>query len=181
MEKLAAVLQEEGFSMDPVFEKGKDYLLFDATARVLILRFVSALSLICPAFLSILVLRMTKESMINDLGSIAAGRILQAGLILLSCVYFFLMLWFSGKYVLKIIRTGDGSLQLAVWRMLLPDKIYVLDKTDFSEPVSLRGRTFMVQGSYYSTRVHNKRLIIDRQGKFPMGEDTVLEAMGTDL
>lgn len=180
MQRLSRALREENFVFGSSLRDGKEYLLFDTTERVPVLRFVSLLALACPVFLSFLVLRMTEESMISDLGSVAAGRMLQAGLIILSSVYLVVMLWLSGKYVLKMIRLGDGSIQIITWRILFTDKKLIFNKTDFSPAIYSRGKVILVRAPYYVTKAGNRKLIIDEQGDFPLGEDTALEAIGSE-
>lgn len=183
MQKLSATLRKANFSFDPVMEEGKEYLLFDASPRLMLLRFVALLSILCPAGVIYLVSRMTTESMISEAGSVTGGRWLQAGLLLLSCIFLVPMLWLSGKYVRTIIRKNDGAVEIIAWRLLLPDRKHIFYQTDFEQPpVYHEGRTAIplrpvVHAPYHVIRPRGKKMIIDGQGKFPMGEDRALEAV----
>ncbi len=169
---------------DPMQQHGAGHLLFNAVSRLFLIRFVMAVSLAFPVLVAFLVLRMPRGQMILDFGSVAAGNLFQAGMIAFSGIFIYVMLWFSGKYVLRIVLQNGDTILITTWRIWLPDKTYSFHKDIFVQPtVYNEGGTALpfvpvVHAPYYTLRAGGKKFILDVQGNFPEGEDVVLELIG---
>lgn len=76
-----------------------------------------------------------------------------------------------------------GNIHLLTWRVLLPNKNYILAPNVFSTNVEFNEGhlelplKLIVNAPYYTLRTAAQKFIIDEQGDFPLGVDVMLEAI----
>jgi hypothetical protein len=146
--------------------------------RTFLLWFIWGLAIGMLGLTGWLISFLTNEQLIKDFGSVKAGRIFQAGLLLIGSVFIWPMVWLSNKYVVEI-KKGSDLIIIKTWRIFGP-KIYTLETDGVNKDVTYHeGRSdfSMTNAPYLSFRANNKKFIIDMQGAFPLGEDALIDAM----
>lgn len=120
-----------------------------------------------------LVLLPPEAKLLAEFGSPGAVRAWQAGLMLLSTILVWPMLWLSGRYVTRVERLPDGQLRVQVWTWLghrqrdWPPRFGAGE--DHACLTSLPGAP-EVNAPWTGYRTpEGRRLVVDWQGEFPQG------------
>jgi hypothetical protein len=146
--------------------------------RTFLLWFIWGLAVGMLGLTGWLVSLLTDEQLLKDFGSVNAGRIFQAGLLLIGTVFIWPMVWLSNKYVVEIKKTDD-FISIRTWT-IFGLKTHTLETDGVNKNVTYHeGRSdfSMTNAPYLSFRITDKKFIIDMQGAFPVGEDTLIDAI----
>ena len=131
-----------------------------------------------------LLTRVSDVQLLEEFGSVGAALAWKAGLILLSSILFWPLLWLSGRYVTQVEHVGRQRLRVTVWSLTGARETEW--KAAFSGGEFHAGKlvlpyTPIVNAPWTGYRTpEGKKLVVDAQGDFPFGEET-LEAAMTQL
>ncbi len=152
--------------------------------RQSVLWFVTLISLILPAICAFLVNLLDPNGLAEEFGTITKGRVFQIALVAFSGVFLYVMIWYSGRYVLKIVQTPAGTVRITVWSLFAGSYTREYHPGDFqSDHTHHAGRTYLpgvpiVNAPYTGVRLKKgKKFIIDAQGTYPFGETELEEAL----
>lgn len=118
--------------------------------------------------------------LLADFGTAGAAHAWQIGMVLLSTVLFWPLLWLSGRYVTRVERGADGAVCVQVWT-LLGSRRHAWTALQGGEIHAGHGHGLpgvQVDAPWTGYRTpQGKTLVVDAQGDFPQGEDVLREAM----
>jgi len=183
MGKLSALLEREDIKIISPLEADRDSLLFDASARRMLIRMVSWLSMLLPLITTMLVLRMTADNLLIEFGNIAAGRLFQFFLVSLSGIFLYAMMWLSGRYILYVTRLKNGKIVITTWHIVYGASTRIIAGPEYTQyAVYHEGRSILpfapvVNAPYVTVFIGGKKMILDAQGDFPHGEDALMEVL----
>lgn len=115
--------------------------------------------------------------LLAEFGSAGAARAWQVGMVLLASALFWPLCWLSGRYVLSVESSAGGRLRLRLWTLLGPRT------REWQQPFAGGaahddGPDSQVAAPWAGYRTPEGRLlVVDGQGEFPQGEDTLREAL----
>ena len=115
--RLSSTLEKEGLAGFGELQPGKDYLLFDARGKRSVLRWLTWIAAFPPLVTLLLVSRMSEVQLLQDFGQMWTGHLFQAGLVLASGIFIYVLHWFSGKYVLQVSYTKNAVLVFSCWSL----------------------------------------------------------------
>jgi len=161
----------------------RDSLLYDASARLTLMRLVSALSVLLPMIISFLVFSMPPENLLIQFGNIVKGRLFQLLLISFSGIFLYVMVWLSNRYIIYITRLKNGKLVISTWHIVYGSTTRIIAGPEYMQyGVYHEGRTVLpfapiVNAPYTTVFIGGKKMILDEQGDFPHGEDVLMEML----
>lgn len=120
-----------------------------------------------------LVLLPPEARLLAEFGSPGALRAWQAGLMLLSTILVWPMLWLSGRYVTRIERLADGQVRVQVWTWFGHRQRDWPARSGAGEDhagLSALPGAPVVNAPWTGYRTpEGRRLVVDWQGEFPQG------------
>jgi len=162
-------------------EKDNEVLFCVTKRQKLLLWFVVLICCACSVFVTVMTLSMTTAELQQEFNSISAARIWQVFLLLFGNVLTAVLMWMSGRYVLSVEHLTDGSLKIVVWNMFCIQQTKFFSTDVWQKPVSFHeGKTNFagvpsVNAPWLAIKPKgSKKMIIDLQGEFPLGIDTLL-------
>jgi hypothetical protein len=154
--------------------------------RQRVLWFVVLISLAVPAVCVFLVNLLDADGLAEEFGTITRGRVFQIALVAFSGVFLYVMIWYSGRYVLKVVQTAAGTIRITVWSLFAGSYTREYQTGDFqSNTTHHAGKTYLpgvpvVNAPYTGVRLKKgKKFIIDAQGTYPFGETEFEEMFST--
>jgi hypothetical protein len=169
---------------DPDMNEERSKISSDPHGKVLfysdrqtVLWFVVLISLILPAVCVFLVNLLDAGRLADEFGTVTKGRIFQIALVVFSGLFLYVMIWYSGRYVLKVVQTPTATIRITVWSLFAGSYTKEYHPVDFQSGHALHtGRTYLpgvpiVNAPYTGLRLKTgKKFIIDAQGTYPFGE-----------
>jgi len=162
--------------------KGEQLLFTVSLKQKLLLWFVVLISVATAVFTTVMVFSMTEESLHKEYNSMASARTWQIIMLILGNVFLAVMVWMSGRYVFSITKQDDAYLTVVVWHLLLFQRKKTIPLTAFKKTIEYHEGKANYPGV---PNVHApwigmkplgyKKMIIDLQGEFPHGVNTLVE------
>jgi hypothetical protein len=143
--------------------------------------FVLLVSIAPVPLIAWLVLLPAEADLLAEFGSPTAVRAWQAGMLLVSTVLVWPMVWLCGRYVTRVERLPDRQVRIEVWtwfgrrRRIWPARFGAGE--DHAGQSALPGAP-LVNAPWTGYRTPaGKRLVVDWQGDFPHGSEVLEEAL----
>lgn len=164
-------------------EFNQSQALLYTSGRTVLLWFLLLIAVSLLAIVTWLASLLPHEEMVRSFGSVAGGRIFQAGLVLISSIFVWPMVWISGRYIIRVEKRNESAVIIHMWTIFgVRIKVWPIEAWSGSHSHYNHGQfeadDRKVDAPWRSVKpAGGKKMIIDMQGDFPYGEDALLEVL----